>query len=101
VNTTRTGWICYAELIGVKQQGIRIRDIELLLLAHETGTLARDVLNQSLPEGRRKLIELFLGEVNPEIMFALLPLKHIVVTVLPKKKKVRLTRSHQVDQQSQ
>lgn len=87
VNTSGACGVCDAKLIGVEEKGIGVCDIELLLFAHETSTLAGDVLHQSFAEGGGQLVEFFLCKINTEIMFPALSFQDVVVAVLQREKK--------------
>jgi hypothetical protein len=73
VNPTRTGRVGDAELIGMKEKGVCICDIELLLFSHEPGPLARKRLHEALTEGAGEVIVFFFCEMSAEGIFSLEP----------------------------
>jgi hypothetical protein len=73
MNPARTGRIGDAELIGMKEKGVCICDIELLLFSHEACPLARKRLHEALTEGAREVIVFFFCEMGAEGILSLEP----------------------------
>jgi hypothetical protein len=71
VEATGAGRIGDTKLIGMEEESICIRDIKLLFLSHEAGSLARECLHKPLAERCGEVIELFFREMGTKGILAL------------------------------
>lgn len=82
VIAARTGGICNAELAGVEEKRIRVCNIELFFLFHQSLSFGGECLEQAFPQRGHHMFTLFGRQVQTKVTLVLKSLEASVVVVL-------------------